>query len=235
LLVFWASDFFFSPAKLAARRATEIAPYLGGLAELHGQTFAVLVLTSPSARAILRVARASRRATAGPQQRTRYTAARMAEPAAVLSLDEAQALVHRDAELDAALRRVAVLDFSMLKAKLVGEMGWTPETCEETEALYRKFLALNLRYPGRKICPTGPVDEFWHAHILDTRAYAADCDALFGGILHHFPYFGLRGPEDRADLERSFQDTIDLFIRHFGVDPSSGDTRARSCRPQRCP
>lgn len=154
---------------------------------------------------------------------------------AALTFQEAQALVHRDEELEAALRRVEALDFTMLKAKLVGEMGWTVETTEEAEALYRRFLALNLRYPDRKICPTGPVDEFWHAHILDTRAYAQDCDALFGGMLHHFPYFGLRGPEDRAALEEAFAGTIDLFIRHFGVDLTSGDTQARSCRPQRCP
>ncbi len=159
----------------------------------------------------------------------------MVAVAAALTLDEAQALVQRDERLEAALRRVEDLDFAMLKAKLVDEMGWTQETCDETEGLYRKFLALNVRYPRSKICPTGPVDEFWHAHILDTNAYERDCHALFGGTLHHYPYFGLRGPEDRADLERAFAGTIDLFIRHFGIDLTSGDTQARSCKPQRCP
>ena len=159
----------------------------------------------------------------------------MADPASVLTLEQAQALVQRDEELEAALRRVQILDFAMLKSKLVNEMGWTSETCDEAEGLYRRFLALNMRYPGSKICPTGPVDEFWHAHILDTQAYERDCRTLFGGLLHHYPYFGLRGPDDRADLERAFAETIDLFVRHFGVDLTSGDTKARSCRPQRCP
>jgi hypothetical protein len=152
-----------------------------------------------------------------------------------VTFEEAQALVRRDDALQAAIARVATLDFSMICRKQMEEYGWTPEACAEAEELYRKFLALNVRYPDRKICPNGPTDEFWHAHILDTQKYAADCQFLFGGMLHHYPYFGMRGPEDRADLERAFAETIDLFIRHFGVDPTAGDSRARSCRPQRCP
>lgn len=152
-----------------------------------------------------------------------------------LTLAEVQLLICTDDVLNAAVRQVETIDFSLLVSKLVAEKGWTVEQCQETKGLYRKFLALNVRYPDRKICPTGPVDDFWHAHILDTQAYAHDCDALFGRYLHHFPYFGMRGPEDRADLERSFAESVDLFIRHFGVDPTAGDTNARSCRPQNCP
>jgi hypothetical protein len=156
-------------------------------------------------------------------------------PTGPLSFEEAQRLVAPDAELMSAMEQVAELDFSMLKMKLQAEYGWTPERAVEAEELYRKFLALNLRYPDRKICPTGPIDEFWHAHILDTRAYAADCERLFGGPLHHFPYFGMRGPDDRADLERTFRDSIALFVTHYGIDPTAGDTQARGCRPQKCP
>ena len=152
-----------------------------------------------------------------------------------LTLAEVQLLICTDDVLNAAVRQVETIDFSLLVSKLVAEKEWTVEQCQETKGLYRKFLALNVRYPDRKICPTGPVDDFWHAHILDTQAYAHDCDALFGRYLHHFPYFGMRGPEDRADLERSFAESVDLFIRHFGVDPTAGDTNARSCRPQNCP
>jgi hypothetical protein len=149
--------------------------------------------------------------------------------------DTAQAMIARDPELEAALQKTEQLDFTMLTYKLMQETGWTFETCQEAESLYRKFLALNIRYPGRKICPTGPVDEFWHAHILDTRAYMADCDLLFGGYLHHFPYFGLRGGADRAALETAFQDSVALFITHFGVDPTAGDMIARACSSQKCP
>src|ERR1051325_320722 len=110
-------------------------------------------------------------------------------------------------EIEAALARVAELDFTMLKKKLGEEKGWSPEQQEEVEGLYRRFLALNIAYPDRKICPTGPVDEFWHAHILDTLAYARDCEYLFGHYLHHYPYFGMRGPEDYAALQTAFDDS----------------------------
>jgi hypothetical protein len=152
-----------------------------------------------------------------------------------VSLEFAQSKIVRDERLDEALRRTARLDFSLLKTKLVEERGWTVEFVDEVEDLYRKFLALNARYPDRKVCPTGPIDDFWHAHILDTRAYAADCDLLFGRFLHHFPYFGMRGPADRADLEQTFQESMELFIIHFGIDPTAGDTEARGCASQRCP
>lgn len=155
--------------------------------------------------------------------------------AAILNFEESQALVQNDVELSAALEKVKLIDFSMLNRKFVEEHGWTTEYCHEVEDLYRKFLALNMRYPDKKICPTGPIDEYWHAHILDTRAYANDCDTLFGQFLHHFPYFGMRGPEDHANLQTAFEKSLDLFVIHFGIDPTAGDLQARSCKPQRCP
>jgi len=152
-----------------------------------------------------------------------------------VSFEAAHAMLKSDGALRDALDRVNQLDFTMLKRKMVEEHGWTFEFCEEVESLYRKFLALNARYPGRKICPTGPIDEFWHAHIVDTRAYVRDCNEVFGEYLHHFPYFGMRDSEDRAALESSFRESVELFITHYGVDPTAGDTLARSCSSQRCP
>ena len=153
----------------------------------------------------------------------------------LVTYDEAQSLVRQDEALNEAIQRVSGVKFDMQCRKLIEEHGWSAETCAEVEDLYRKFLALNIRYPERKLCPNGPVDEFWHAHILDTRKYASDCEQLFGEMLHHYPYFGMRGADDKADLDRAFADTVDLFVRHFGVDPTAGGAHARSCSPQRCP
>jgi hypothetical protein len=152
-----------------------------------------------------------------------------------VSFEAAQAMIRSDEALRDALERVNQLDFSMLRRKMIEEHGWTAEFSDEAEFLYRRFLALNARYPDRKICPTGPIDAFWHAHILDTRAYMRDCGAVLGEYLHHFPYFGMRGSEDRAALESAFRESVDLFITHFGIDPTAGDVLARSCSSQRCP
>ncbi|HKU75038.1 MAG TPA: hypothetical protein VJR02_14090 [Pyrinomonadaceae bacterium] len=152
-----------------------------------------------------------------------------------LSWDECQDLTETGVEIEIALARVQHLDFAMLKMKLGEEKHWSVEYQSEVESLYRRFLALNIVYPDQKICPTGPIDEFWHAHILDTRAYADDCEYLFGHYFHHFPYFGMRGPEDYQDLQSAFEQSKALFIRHFGIDPCGGETQARGCSPQRCP
>ncbi|HEX6861360.1 MAG TPA: hypothetical protein VF414_01010 [Thermoanaerobaculia bacterium] len=152
-----------------------------------------------------------------------------------LGWEDCRNLTESNEALEQALALVDTLDFTMLKRKLGEEDGWTPEYQDEVEDLYRKFLALNMIYPDRKICPTGPIDDFWHAHILDTRAYAADCEKLFNRFLHHFPYFGMRGPDDLQALESAFNDSRALFIRHFGIDPCSGEAQARGCSPQRCP
>jgi hypothetical protein len=152
-----------------------------------------------------------------------------------VSFEAAQAMITTDAALRDALERVSQLDFTMLRRKMIEQLNWTSEFCDEVESLYRKFLALNARYPDRKICPTGPIDAFWHAHILDTRAYARDCELVFGEYLHHFPYFGMRGSDDHAALEDAFRESIALFIINFGIDPTAGDILARGCSAQRCP
>ncbi len=61
------------------------------------------------------------------------------------------------------------------------------------------------------------VDKFWHQHILDTRKYAEDCERIFGFFFHHFPYFGMRGAEDKANLDSCFTETNELFVQEFGA------------------
>ena len=54
-----------------------------------------------------------------------------------------------------------------------------------------------------------------------------DCETrFFGKYLHHFPYFGMRGPDDRLALENAFRESVEMFIVHFGVDPTAGDIAA---------
>jgi hypothetical protein len=133
--------------------------------------------------------------------------------------------------------RVAALDLSMVKMKLQDPeegKGWTAEQCDEAEVEYKRFLTLNLLHP-RSIVPTTTMDTFWHYHILDTRAYHRDSEAIFGGYFHHFPYFGMRGEEDAQDLDQSFQNTMRLYAEAFGeaiVSDLSGSCK-RDCQ-SRC-
>jgi hypothetical protein len=150
----------------------------------------------------------------------------------------------RSAALDALTRLEEQLDLSGLRFKLAHpEEGEAPSVgfIDLMEAEYRKFLALRLAYPDADIVPCKLVDEMWHRHILDTRAYAADCEQIFGGFMHHFPYFGLRGEDDAQALTDAYADTLERYRDAFGEPPDetwiSPDAKQRcrtGCKPMRC-
>jgi hypothetical protein len=137
--------------------------------------------------------------------------------------------------IDNALARLSSISFADVRMKLADPKegkGWDETILDWAEQEYRRFLALNYAYPDRTIVPDETVDEFWHQHILDTRAYAHDTVAVFGYFLHHFPYLGTRGPEDEEKLVQCFSDTRDLHEAHFGrskTNESSAFSRGSSC------
>ena len=116
---------------------------------------------------------------------------------------------------------VAALDFERLKWKLSrsSEAKMSPEVCDLAEREYRRFLTLKTAFPSADLVPSKLADEFWHAHILDTAAYARDCEKVFGGFLHHFPYFGIYGEDDKRNLDAAFAETVALYQSVFGESP----------------
>lgn len=117
-----------------------------------------------------------------------------------------------------ALGVVAEIDLSPILWKLKHPTHGEPmsdQQLQQAEQLYREWLALNLVYPEKAIVPSEMVDRIWHAHILDTQKYAADCDQLFGQMLHHYPYSDWRDAEQHI---ADWQETINLFRQHFGTD-----------------
>lgn len=119
-------------------------------------------------------------------------------------------------------KQIDALDFTQLKSKLMDKeegKGWTAKMCDAVEVLYKQFLFIILKYPDRDIVPTKQIDDFWHAHILDTRRYMSDCKNIFGHYVHHYPYFGLRGEEDAKNLQNTFSETKNLWKKEFGKAP----------------
>ena len=113
---------------------------------------------------------------------------------------------------------IAAIDLEMVKMKLAEEdegLGWCQMQCDKGELAYKRFLHLCKAY-GKEIVPTRAMDQFWHYHILDTRSYIAMCDEVFGGYLHHYPYFGMRGEDDAKDLKASFMQTKERYQATFG-------------------
>lgn len=130
---------------------------------------------------------------------------------------------------------VANLNFEKLKWKLSksAEAKMSEEDCELAEREYRRYLTLKKLYPSKEFVPNKLLDEFWHAHILDTVAYHADCDMVFGKYLHHFPYFGIYGEDDYQNLVNAFLETKVVYEHHFGSYPSELDSATR-CKDHPC-
>lgn len=97
--------------------------------------------------------------------------------------------------------------------------GWTLEFTLAVAEEYRRYLTLCVENPDLPVVPSNYVDDFWHLHILDTEKYLDDCETFLGYFLHHFPYFGMRGPEDAANLTAAWMQTRELYVRRFGPIP----------------
>lgn len=121
--------------------------------------------------------------------------------------------------IDKQEEEILNLDLSLIKMKIMDSedgLGWTYEQCEEAEIEYKRFLLLIYRNSKIGIVPTKIMDSFWHYHILDTRKYYTDCTRIFGNIIHHFPYFGMRGEQDKQNLIDSFNRTKNIYLATFG-------------------
>lgn len=133
--------------------------------------------------------------------------------------------------------RIEGLDLSMIELKLQDTeegAGWESGYTQRVEVEYRRYLALTGAYPDEAIVPSKIVDTFWHYHILDTQAYVVDCEGVFGFFLHHFPYFGMRGPEDAQALGDAYDRTLELYTKHFGEAPADLWARTGAARCPNC-
>jgi hypothetical protein len=120
--------------------------------------------------------------------------------------------------------------------------GLSEDRLDLMEQEYRRFLALHLAFPDVDVVPCKLVDEMWHRHILDTAAYREDCQKIFGRFLDHFPYFGMRGPEDAEALNDAYAQTLGRYRDAFDEPPAdtwvtvdaSSRCKRTACKPQKC-
>ena len=114
---------------------------------------------------------------------------------------------------------IEALDLTLIKFKATRNedgYGWSADYADQMEVAYKRYLILHAKHPEMTLAPEQDIDRFWHMHILDTRKYAADCEATFGHFLHHFPYLGLRGADDEKALEDAFAQMQRLYVEEFG-------------------
>ncbi|MGV9823293.1 glycine-rich domain-containing protein [Nocardia xishanensis] len=118
---------------------------------------------------------------------------------------------------------IDAIDFELLIQKLTnqpgleGGLGWSQAKARAVERQYKNWIYLRRKYLGEKLPPSPDIDQFWHAHMLDTRAYHRDCARIFGTYHHHYPYFGARGDSDKDALMKSWERVLELYRREYGV------------------
>jgi hypothetical protein len=114
-------------------------------------------------------------------------------------------------------KKPSELNLRSVRAAMIEKHGWTEERADAAQLEYVRFLTLLQTKPGFMLIPwldasgRDDLDQFWHQHILDTAKYAADCDALFGRMIHHDPHV-LRGSREQKDAAEK---TRRLYARTF--------------------
>ncbi len=91
---------------------------------------------------------------------------------------------------------------------------WSEELALTCAKLYKNFLWLICHSGQKNLVPTYDIDEFWHNHILFTREYHRDCQAIFGHYLHHVP--ADPNISDPNEMVSSFNLTKKLYLEVFG-------------------
>jgi hypothetical protein len=122
------------------------------------------------------------------------------------------------------------MDLSGIRDKMTssgeGGLGWSPEMAEFVETNYRRWLFLRRKHEDVPMPPSVQIDEVWHMHILDTRAYRRDSGRIFGYYLDHNPYFGVGGEEAQKQLDTAAEDTWRHFREEYGEDLMDWDDDA---------
>ncbi len=111
--------------------------------------------------------------------------------------------------VESSLKRAEAIDLSPVMSEVKRIHGYDDVMLVLAEKHYRRFLALNILYPRKTIVPNRLVDAVWHEHLLNSRKYMSDCQALFGEYLHHKP---------RVKLPEEFEETKQLYEAHFGPE-----------------
>lgn len=135
-----------------------------------------------------------------------------------------------------ALEIVEKWDFSLAIEKLISTnpIEWDLKRAEEAVKNYKRYMAVTKATNGQQLVPNADIDQVWHLHILDTRAYYKDCLELFGSFLHHYPYFGMLDSENHQQWKSAQCDSEKLWLELFQEPLYAIENTPQKC-PQACP
>jgi hypothetical protein len=117
-------------------------------------------------------------------------------------------------DVAAAMALIQTIDLANVTRKLRQNEGWTEAQAATAVLRYRRFLCMRYLDPDLMVVPARDIDKVWHQHVLHTRAYAADCERIFGSFLHHAP--GSGDSEEQKELQADFEKTEARYAELFG-------------------
>lgn len=119
------------------------------------------------------------------------------------------------------------VDLATARGLVMRDYGWSEQRTDVVEAEYRRWLYAAGMMAGESVVPTSTdMDLLWHAHVLCTRAYARDCQTMFGGFLHHEPNIG---SGDGEVTEGQLQVMENTLIAHFLLFDEPCDDMTADC------
>jgi hypothetical protein len=110
--------------------------------------------------------------------------------------------------------------------RIMKDEGLSLQDAERTMDAALGFLQLCADHSEHRFSPTERVDIGWHTFILYTRSYAAFCETLGGGYIHHEPNDLPGFPQDTPGPAATV-----AFMRLVGMkyDPVMWETSATDC------
>jgi hypothetical protein len=101
-----------------------------------------------------------------------------------------------------------------IRKRVAREMDWSVEFSRLVETEYRKFIFLASIRPQISYGMAGPVDQFWHQHVLDTQDYLAMCQRVAGRVIHHIP---VDSKSNTLSADNSYSKTLSDLNCFFGT------------------
>jgi hypothetical protein len=127
--------------------------------------------------------------------------------------------------MDERWNKIAGLELNAVRQKFAFKKGFWWRVRRDAGAVereYRQFLYLIVCNPGQTVVPwSRDLDDFWHEHILHTAKYAADCQTIIGGMIHHNPHL----PEGSAPHLKASAETRKMYIAAFRQSALKGRKR----------
>ena len=106
-----------------------------------------------------------------------------------------------------------------LQARLKSILHWSEEDIKDALHAYKQFIELKVVYDDWNadlLSPSLLVDQVWHLHVLDTRAYNSSCIQLCDRLIHHDP----DGDGDLSQRAKRVKKTRQVYREHFGCEPN---------------